>query len=559
MQQSTSPQKDAFRLALVLVLIWIWMSFMFLGMRPWSSRGEPREAIVAQSMLRSGNYVLGAGYGGIVPSKPPVLHWSAVAISEVAGVGSTPEISEWSMRAPSAIAALLVLLLVFQLSRSLFPQISPLLAPMLLASSFEFFRSGIEARVDMILCAAMFGAVFALWRFLESPRVLNTIVAGSLLAVAILAKGPVGVVLPCGALVVFYWFERRKFIRPLLLVIPALVGLGLAGTWYWQAFQVGGFEFFERVKFENILRFLGTAKSQPHKHSALHLFGMLLVGLLPWVVLLIPHLTIHPRNWRTRITSWYVALPDGARLMVWWIAVVFVFFCIPTSKRAVYLLPMYPAVAVLLAASLSGSAPAWISKLLGAMFLIIGGAGVALELGFLRGIELSAQAGAALSALSQIASVMPSVWIAHFVLLGVGVVLLRQANRLKLTSLVVLYSLGLGGIHGGILPLGATWLSAKPFAEQLNREFITEPANELFSFDHEFYGLSFYLNRKITRIEVAQAPVGAVIVLHEGTRNKLDALGVYEYEFVARSVDGVDEPFNRALAVRVNEVKSTQK
>lgn len=556
MQQSRNATKDfrtALLLILVLVLVWGWMSVVFLGLRPWSSRGEPREALVTQSMFQSENYVLGEGYGGVVPSKPPLLHWSAVALSKING-----SVSEFTMRAPSAIAALLVLLVTFALSRSFFPTISPLLAPLLLASSLEFFRSGIEARVDMVLCAAMFGAVISLWRFLDSNTFtaifLNALAGSALLAIAILAKGPVGLVLPCGALTTFWWFTRKSYARPFLLLIPGLIGLSIAAIWYWEAYQVGGAQFFERVKYENVLRFLGTQDDQPHKHSAFYLFAMLLVGLIPWVFVILSRVALTPRSWMKGVAGWYAGLPEGGKLLAWWSVIVFVFFCIPGSKRGVYLLPMYPALALLMAASLADKPIPWLSKTLGLIICLAGCLGVGLETGVFELVGVPGTAGSAISALSRIASSTPAVWIAHAALIGIGIALFLRSSRLRLVELALLFSLGLGGIHGGLLPLGAKWMSAKPFAVQVSSELQAHPANSLLSFGHEFYGLSFYLERKISRLEDTPAQVGNVILVYEDKRAELDALGLFRYEFVARSVDGIDEPFSRVLALRITEL-----
>ena len=555
--KSTAPRWTL----MLLALLWIWMSFAFLGLRPWSSRGEPREALVAQSMMTTGNFVLGEGYGGIVPSKPPVLHWSAAAFGAV-----NQQITEWGMRAPSALAGLILALLVFVLSRKLFPSGQPLLAALILITSFEFFRSGIEARVDMVLCASMFGALLALYSFVNRPRVLNGALASALIAVAVLAKGPVGVVLPVGAVGAFLWFDRRTFLKPVWMLIPVGIGCALAGIWYYEALLVGGTEFFERVKYENVLRFLGTQEDQPHKHSALYLVLMLLVGMLPWTVAIGGRLFssacsgttqswFTPRLWGRSIATWYRSLPEQARLLAVWCIVVLVFFCIPGSKRGVYLLPMYPAVAVLAAHLLGTVSVKGLSRVLGSLLLVIGAFGASLELGLLTKLGVfSGKAASAVVDLSRIASESPAIWIAHLMLLICGAALLLRANRLSVVQFGVLFGLGLGGVHGGVLPLGAQWLSPRKFAQDLgaNPDFspAADPSVRLLSYGHEFYGLSFYLKQRISRLEETELNPGEFVFVHEDHREELLQRYGRDFEFVALSMQGIDEPFNRVFALR---------
>ncbi len=93
-----SDKKKAFWfIALLSTLVII----PFLGETIFYSKGEPREAIVAYSMLESGNWILPLNYGTDIAYKPPFLYWSIAAISAIFG-----GVSEFSSRLPSAIAFL---------------------------------------------------------------------------------------------------------------------------------------------------------------------------------------------------------------------------------------------------------------------------------------------------------------------------------------------------------------------------------------------------------------------------------------------------------------------
>lgn len=80
---SLSPQDR--RQTLHLIVLGVVALVLFLGLTPFSTRGEPREAVVAMSMLQQDNWVLPVNNGDEIPFKPPFLHWLVAAFSSVVG------------------------------------------------------------------------------------------------------------------------------------------------------------------------------------------------------------------------------------------------------------------------------------------------------------------------------------------------------------------------------------------------------------------------------------------------------------------------------------------
>ena len=100
-----SDKKIAFWfIALLSVLVLV----PFLGETIFYSKGEPREAIVAYTMLESGNWILPMNYGVEIAYKPPFLYWTIAVISSILG-----GVSEFSARLSSALAFLSMHLLLF--------------------------------------------------------------------------------------------------------------------------------------------------------------------------------------------------------------------------------------------------------------------------------------------------------------------------------------------------------------------------------------------------------------------------------------------------------------
>src|SRR5574341_975593 len=86
--------------------------FPYLGKLPFFNKGEPREALVVQEIIRHGNWLFPLKWGEEIPSKPPLFHWLAALTSMVRG-----GVSEMTVRLPSALLATAAVLLLYGLGR----------------------------------------------------------------------------------------------------------------------------------------------------------------------------------------------------------------------------------------------------------------------------------------------------------------------------------------------------------------------------------------------------------------------------------------------------------
>lgn len=320
--------------------------------RPFSSRGEPREALIAQSMISTGNWISPPAYDGAVPSKPPFCHWLMSLASIPAG-----EVTEASCRLPSAIAFVLFMYAFFTFLARRTSRQTALSASLILLTSFEWLKSSSSCRVDTILATSMAGALIALFRWEEQERRGFPVLAALLLTVAALTKGPVGIVLPLGIWGLFGLSRGpstlmtlfRMLRDALIIVVPVLC---IVSVWYIAGYYERGDEFLAKIWYENVQRFTSTMEDEPHKHSVFYLFGMLALGLMPWSIFWLVAVVRDRRAWwrvvRDLRQPWSAAT-DLQRFSVIAVLVIVSFFCIPSSKRSVYLLPAYPFIALLAA------------------------------------------------------------------------------------------------------------------------------------------------------------------------------------------------------------------
>ena len=227
-----------------------------------------------------------------------------------------------------------------------------LIAAILTLTAFEVHRAGINCRVDMLNTAFMVGAMYLLYHWWEKGKHQLPWLAILCMSGATLTKGPVGIILPCFVMGVFMLTQRENFWGVVWrMALTALLSLIIPFCWYYAAYLQGGNEFLELVKEENIDRFMGKMAYESHENPAWYNLLTLITGWLPYTLLLLFSLFILP--WKKFSKSKFVENAKKATpLQIFtWLAFLLVlfFYCIPKSKRSVYLLPCYPFMAYLIA------------------------------------------------------------------------------------------------------------------------------------------------------------------------------------------------------------------
>jgi len=317
-----------FLLAGVLLLPW-------LGEVVFNTKGEPREAIVAVSMLDSGNWILPQSYGADIPYKPPMLAWLISIFSLLFNGG---HVSEFTSRMPSALAAIALLMAGWHWVATREGRTRAWLMLIVTATSFEFFRAATVCRVDMVMTACMVGAMYALYAI--GKKKTNILWAILLLSGATLTKGPVGSLLPCLAMGIYFLLRGDKFWRTLAtLSAICLASFILPALWYLAAYMQGGDEFLRLALEENIGRLTGTMSYDSHVNPWYYNVITIVAGMLPWTIFVIIGLC----HKHIRALFRHIRRTRRQPLMAWTVALtVFLFYCLPESKRSVYLLPCYP-------------------------------------------------------------------------------------------------------------------------------------------------------------------------------------------------------------------------
>lgn len=533
-----------------------------LGLKQFFTRGEAREALVMQDIFERGNWVLAHGYGGAVPSKPPFMHWIAAVLSWPIG-----GVSEYTARLPSALFSIFAATLMAAFLAKRRGGTVGLAAGVMLLTSVEWFRASTVARVDMTLAACLAGGLNFFYEWFEHRRVRYFVGSILLLSGATLTKGPVAIVLPAMIIGLFLLSEGRntRSIFGVLFSICVPVIL-IASAWYVVAYLTRPEEFLAKFWYENVARFLGTQEDEPHRGTFIGLWATMLVGLLPWVVWIIPKVwkatTDLSKVRMSSLRAWWGSRDALDRFCLISLAVVLVFFAIPTSKRSVYLLPAYPFAIGLLAPAVVAVVrenKRWLGiaqRVLPVVILLITCAAALL---LYRDEWFSASLPQKLvMQLRYFAEVWKHEATTRGLILLMAVSapaalglyqILSKAWRQRALAWVLAYPLIVYGVLDGcVFPLFANSLSAKPFAEMVRAK--TAATESLYSFNTEYYGVSFYLGRPIARFEDVLPRRGLVVLNRDDLASFEKILAIdSQVEVLAEAATWVTKPGDTPVLV----------
>jgi 4-amino-4-deoxy-L-arabinose transferase-like glycosyltransferase len=346
-------------LALICATLYV-CDFSHLGAIGFVGPDEPRYAWIARDMAESGDWVTPRLYGKPWLEKPPLYYWGAAICFKLFGV------SETAARLPSAISALLAMLAMAWLAWRIYGAETARWLLLLLPTTASMIGFSHAAATDLpfsaMLTIAMVCAAVVLglvpdessrdWAqraaslhgdaHVSRQRWLALILFGFFLGLAVLAKGPAGIVL-CGGAVFFWALFTKRWRDALRLLHPAAIAAFCltALPWYILCARRNP-DFFRIFIIEhNFKRYL-TPEFQ-HIQPFWFYLPIVLVAFLPWTALLLWSVCVGgTRAWRSRSIS------GSAIYFVSWSGFCIVFFSISQSKLPGYIVPSIPAIAVLI-------------------------------------------------------------------------------------------------------------------------------------------------------------------------------------------------------------------
>lgn len=515
---------------ILILLIAILSTLPWIGLGDFYTKGEPREAALAISMIEKGEWIIPSNYADEFAYKPPLNHWFISFFSLALTKG---EVTVFTSRLPSALGFIAMIGVCFMFFARRRPTLEAFVACLILITCFEIHRAAMTTRVDMLLTFFSVAGLIQLYTWNERRKFKQLAGAWILLSMATLVKGPVGVILPVAIFGVYLLIQKTNFfkvtLRCLLILLPAFI---IPLIWYYAAYQIQGDDFLTKVFAENVGRFLrigteelGTDYNLGVENPWYYYPLSLATGFIPWSIVLIMSLfVIKYKKPSFSVKELFNKLLSMDRVLLYSLLVIvisLVFYTIPASKRSVYIMLIYPFLAIFIARFfiyLAEFKPRVIRIFtiflvtLSSLILIV----FALTYtGIINLEELSHSISKRERTLHDIkvfadAFQQPG-WIGTMVIIILTaaiintVYLLRKKMNIKvlMASFAVMFALNIF-LDGFLLPAFKNSYSSRPFAEYLSKKYElkdnTYVLNNLLKYNN-MYGLNFYLHNNFKNFE----------------------------------------------------------
>jgi 4-amino-4-deoxy-L-arabinose transferase-like glycosyltransferase len=312
----------------LLLLVSYLVLFHGLGAYSLKEPDEGRYAEIAREMVELQDYVVPRLNYTRYFEKPPLFYWTVAFSFKAFGF------SEVSARLTSALAALLSAGSVYLAALRWFGRGTAVLSTLILLTSFGFFTMARIVTIDMLFSALLFITLLLFSEYYRTKRQGFINAAYAVLGLATLAKGPVALLLLGLTIFIFLLSQKNlAFLKELRWVRGIFIYAAIVLPWFLIiAAREKEFLYFFFVD-QNLLRFLTTRHKR--EGSYFYFVPVLFGGMFPWS-LFIP---------RAILSAWAVT---GLKLLIIWSGVAFAFFSISSSKLPAYVLPMLPALSIIL-------------------------------------------------------------------------------------------------------------------------------------------------------------------------------------------------------------------
>jgi 4-amino-4-deoxy-L-arabinose transferase-like glycosyltransferase len=446
---------------------------------------EARNALFAREMLQNGFSLIPTALGKPYPDYPGLYFWIETFFSRFSG-----HVSTLSAVLPSAIFAVGCVAIAFILGRRVNRRCGWFAAAML-ATFPDFWLRASQATIDMALAFWVTAAVACLFLSREStPHRRTAYAAGAFfcMALAFFTKGPIGIVLPVAAWGLYLLMERQfKSFFHFALLSAGVAGL-CATIQLWIVWHAGGSHLLREV----IVRQISGRFGEKSNHPPYYYLTSLLANGGVWLIMALPAVAGWLR--RMRGATWKgrgaAILPRHrvTRIAWTWFAVTFSIFTLASTRHSRYLLPLYPALAILIGAGIDrmlreSEKPIWFSgKIPGTLTLLI------LVAGGLGAIFFSQRV------------FVPPLWIVIWIVaVAAGWMILNKyiSTGSRMVGLIALFlAAGLSGVNLLVIPQLSHRASGRQFTQAAEAGVDSKIPVVLYRIDPDGDGIKYALYSK---------------------------------------------------------------
>lgn len=317
----------------VIAILAVGGAVMFFNLGGWDlwNPDEPRYAEVAREMLMRGEYLVPHLNGEVYFDKPPLFFAIIALFSKLTG-----EVTALSARLPSAVFGVLTLLVVFALGGRLKGPSMGMLSALILCTSFQFFWLSRRANIDATLTFFTTLSIFAFFvgGHSERNRWAPYLLGYLSMALGFLVKLQPAVIVPFLAIVPYFLWKRGKGFVLDWAHLPGFTAFsGILLGWVLLTLESQGLPYLRGLLWE---RTAATFFHSPgHDRPIYYYLYNFPVQFMPWGIFLPSAVLFCIRKHRETLFPFL------------WFSLVFLFFSLSEAKRGLYLLPLYPAAALM--------------------------------------------------------------------------------------------------------------------------------------------------------------------------------------------------------------------
>jgi 4-amino-4-deoxy-L-arabinose transferase-like glycosyltransferase len=323
----------------LIVLMGIFYA-LWIGAHALFIPDEGRYSEVAREMVASGDYITPRLNGVAFLDKPALYYWLQASAIHLFGL------KEWSLRFWPALMGVFGTLITYVAGRFLWTRRAGLLSAVMLGTTSLYYGAAHYANLDLEVAVLISSSLLcflaglqaqhqpARFRFLISAYVFS--------GLAFLTKGLIGIAFP--GLIVGVWIlllNRWANLKNMYLMLGIIIFLAITAPWYILV-QKANPEFLHFFFVtQQVSRFL-TTQDFNSKAAFWFYIPVVLIGFFPWSLFLVQAFI---KNVKQVFSN--KQLYASELFLVIWFSVVFIFFSIPKSKTVGYILPVFPAAALL--------------------------------------------------------------------------------------------------------------------------------------------------------------------------------------------------------------------
>lgn len=335
--------------AFLLLLLSLVLFFAGNGQLLITDPVESNYTLTAKEMLASGDWLSPRIYGNYWYDKPWMFYGELLAAFQLFGETS------FAARFFPAVFGTIGVLQTYWFAQKLYSRNVGFLSGLIMATSVEYFYLAKAVITDMTLFVTLDGALMLFYLAKRENRSRLYYGAYVLAGVAILTKGPLGLVLP-GLVILAYLAGNRDFktLTHMKLVRGILLSLFIAGLWYVPMTLRHGSAFLDGfIGVHNVLR--ATVSEHPRNNTWWYYFLIFLIGCFPWSLSLPWLWKKYRKTLKERIKSrtFWKSLDDRQRFLFLWVLVTWFFFEFMATKYPTYTFPYLPPLAIGLACAAS--------------------------------------------------------------------------------------------------------------------------------------------------------------------------------------------------------------